>query len=59
MDDGTDLAVRKRTLTIATTMITVFATAWTVTYLLLGLPQAAVIPGKGWITPAALVGPRT
>jgi class 3 adenylate cyclase len=43
-DDGTDLAVRKRTLTIATTTITVLATAWTVTYLLLGLPEAAVIP---------------
>jgi adenylate cyclase len=42
--DDLDLIVRKQTLTIAATTVTILATGWTVTYLALGLPQAAAIP---------------
>jgi class 3 adenylate cyclase len=42
--DDLELIVRKQTLTIAATTVTVLATGWTALYLALGLPQAAIIP---------------
>ena len=44
-DDDPDLAVRKRTLTIAAAAVTVLAIGWTTTYLALDRPLAAAIPG--------------
>ncbi len=43
--DDPDLVVRKRTLTIAATVVTLLAIGWTTTYLALGRPLAAAIPG--------------
>jgi class 3 adenylate cyclase len=42
--DEPDLVVRKETLTIAASTITLLAGVWVATYLLLGRPLAAVIP---------------
>ncbi|MFP5341542.1 MAG: adenylate/guanylate cyclase domain-containing protein [Candidatus Limnocylindria bacterium] len=43
-DDDPDTAVRKRSLTIAATIVTILAFAWTGTFVLLDRPSAAVIP---------------
>ena len=43
-DDSADLVVRKQVLTIASTTVTILATAWTGLYLALGLPLVAAIP---------------
>jgi adenylate cyclase len=42
--DDPDLAVRKRSLTIAATIVAVLASAWTLTFLVLDRPLAAAIP---------------
>jgi len=55
--DDLDLVVRKQTLTIAATTVTILATAWTGLYLALGLPQAALIPlGYQAVSVISLVG---
>ena len=43
--DDPDLVVRKRTLTIAATVVTLLAIGWTTAFLALGRPLAAAIPG--------------